>query len=554
MALTPRKTYPELTSQTTVVDSDLLASYRSPGPLKKVAASVVGAYARAPLAIATPGAQGAGLIGVDSGLTLPVPLVLRDYVQKGVLLASRCGVVGGGSSSATANTTKIQSAINDCAGEKAFVFDVEDLWLDGNITVPVGADNAVDIHGMGSSGPKVLFTGSAVTEGFVFAGDGTGQYLRSGGVYDLNVQCTSGAKRAITFRDLNHPNAIRNTIQGCDGAGIYVYGSLMTHTQRNLLIGCGNASECAIVVTGDDANVTGAIATHYLSFHDRISGGLAGGATTKKGGYSIDRCSTVDLISVQAESTGVPIILAGQASSNRGVFGVRISGAGLENPGNNNPYIDAGQGWTGAAGQAVIGATLFDVRGTVTGTTASTYGVRFKNTTGVAVGPGVSFGMTLGAVSTYEFESTGNTGYSVESNNAQFGDAWDWVRVNGVMQPDATPQANYYWRQDSVYTDVATIAPASTISIQINTSQGGIYNRIFTFGSAATINNITIPTGLRVGTKLTILAADNNATLGHLAGGSGQIKLRGGSNLALATGDVVELVYNSFPDARWVQP
>lgn len=41
MADTPRKTYPELETETTVEDSDLLASFRGDGPLKKLAASVV---------------------------------------------------------------------------------------------------------------------------------------------------------------------------------------------------------------------------------------------------------------------------------------------------------------------------------------------------------------------------------------------------------------------------------------------------------------------------------------------------------------------------------
>jgi len=46
MAELPRKTYAQLTSQTTVVDSDLLASYRSPGPLKSITADVLADYMR----------------------------------------------------------------------------------------------------------------------------------------------------------------------------------------------------------------------------------------------------------------------------------------------------------------------------------------------------------------------------------------------------------------------------------------------------------------------------------------------------------------------------
>lgn len=44
MALTPRKTYPELESQTTIVGTDLVATYRSPGPLKGLPSSVLLSY------------------------------------------------------------------------------------------------------------------------------------------------------------------------------------------------------------------------------------------------------------------------------------------------------------------------------------------------------------------------------------------------------------------------------------------------------------------------------------------------------------------------------
>jgi hypothetical protein len=44
MAITPRKTYPELETQTTIVGTDLVATYRAPGPLKGLASSVLLSY------------------------------------------------------------------------------------------------------------------------------------------------------------------------------------------------------------------------------------------------------------------------------------------------------------------------------------------------------------------------------------------------------------------------------------------------------------------------------------------------------------------------------
>tara|TARA_R110000868_G_scaffold257432_1_gene514546 strand:- start:70 stop:2475 length:2406 start_codon:yes stop_codon:yes gene_type:complete len=60
MALPPRKTYPELTALSApVVDSDVLAAYRSPGPLKRFTAAQLLSYASAPFALST----GAALVG-----------------------------------------------------------------------------------------------------------------------------------------------------------------------------------------------------------------------------------------------------------------------------------------------------------------------------------------------------------------------------------------------------------------------------------------------------------------------------------------------------------
>lgn len=57
--------YSLLDAASDVQDSDLLASYRSPGPLKKLTASLLGAYARSPLALSS----GSSLVGFINSLT-----------------------------------------------------------------------------------------------------------------------------------------------------------------------------------------------------------------------------------------------------------------------------------------------------------------------------------------------------------------------------------------------------------------------------------------------------------------------------------------------------
>jgi hypothetical protein len=66
MALSPRKTYPELTALSApVVDSDVVAVYRSPGPLKRTTASVLKTYAQTGLG--TMATQNANAVAITGG-------------------------------------------------------------------------------------------------------------------------------------------------------------------------------------------------------------------------------------------------------------------------------------------------------------------------------------------------------------------------------------------------------------------------------------------------------------------------------------------------------
>lgn len=479
------------------------------------------------LASTTPGSEGTSLVGGDEGLTIAAPMVIRDMLRSGPLYASRMGLVGNSSPAASNNVTKLQSALNDVAGKRSVVFDVDALYLDQNINVPVGADQGVDLHGLGQTGPNIWFTGPAVTTGFTFTGSG---YSYSGGAYDMNVISTAGAKRAFTFHDLNHPKVHRSLIRQFDGAGIYGYGCLLLNTEGNLIVGSGNATECAVVVTGADHNTVGAIATHYLSKHDRVSGGAGAGGTGIKGGWGIDRCSVYELISSQAESTGTPVKIGAETSSVRGCDGGRITGMGLENPGNSLPYIDVGQGWVGAAGQATRRLRIESITASPSGSTSSLYGARFKNTTGVGIGHGVSLGLTTGAVSVYEFEGSGNARSTIDANPAAFGNSYAYVRVNGTQALEGSPLAG--WASDQVIqVRKPKTVTGTTIDLSPFAVEGGLYNvGVLNNGSATTVNNLTPWVS---GAEITLWSTNANSTLAHLGGGTGQFHLAAGVNLAM---------------------
>jgi len=73
MAIPPRKTYPELTALSApIVDSDVVAVYRTPGPLRRTTASVVKTYAQTGVvqSAALAADTGAELVGTASGVTL----------------------------------------------------------------------------------------------------------------------------------------------------------------------------------------------------------------------------------------------------------------------------------------------------------------------------------------------------------------------------------------------------------------------------------------------------------------------------------------------------
>jgi len=78
MALIPRKTYPELTALTApVVDGDVLAAYRSPGPLRRLTASTFADYIKAFFSAS----GGSALVGFIANLTGAVARTAQDKMR-----------------------------------------------------------------------------------------------------------------------------------------------------------------------------------------------------------------------------------------------------------------------------------------------------------------------------------------------------------------------------------------------------------------------------------------------------------------------------------------
>lgn len=119
----PRKTYAQLGLETTVQDTDLLATWRSSGPLKRITATTVRNYMLTPLAADT----GATLVGYKATGTDTVSKTVAQLLGNEIYVSNYSAGIPG--------SAELQKAIDDAIAQDKTVVLPPSLIADGAVTI-----------------------------------------------------------------------------------------------------------------------------------------------------------------------------------------------------------------------------------------------------------------------------------------------------------------------------------------------------------------------------------------------------------------------------------
>lgn len=160
MATTPRKTFPELQALSApVVDSDVVAVYRSPGPAKRTTASVIADYIKAFFSASGGSALVSFLQSGTGGVARTLQAKSRDFVS-----VKDFGAVGDGvTDDAPAFNAALAASVGALAGKAVYVPGSNARYVIGStIVVPGGAR----LYGDGARSSSFLikaFNGTFIT-------------------------------------------------------------------------------------------------------------------------------------------------------------------------------------------------------------------------------------------------------------------------------------------------------------------------------------------------------------------------------------------------------
>lgn len=329
MVDTPRKTFPELQALSApVVDSDVLAVYRTPGPAKRTTASVLGTYvntvigtaftrtllddadattARATLAAvgtaALAATGGAALVGASPGGSGATLQTLQAFMNDLSVSVGSFGAVADGTTNngaafrnALAQAVALGKSLYIPPSTLPYLVDMVTvtapirIWGNNSqvkVTWSAASQAAGEIGGTYKASPAFLFkpgSDGSIVEGIQFTQDAT---------FPIIYNTPAGFTSAATFAPVIIQRADYVTVRNCrfntaTGRGVYWRGGNYAKIQDNTFINSSiimHIGETSLVLLWDASTVT---TTRYSPAQPIITGNsFIGSNTTKLAAHSV---------------------------------------------------------------------------------------------------------------------------------------------------------------------------------------------------------------------------------------------------------------------------
>jgi|GEM_PF-5230244 len=376
------------------------------------------------------------------------------------------------------------------------------MVIEDNLLVPVGRNGLTGMIGGDWTLSKFFFDGTGVDKGiFLDGGVSTGVNAEYGGTLQgFRVECRSGAKRAVTISNINHPRLVRLWLRDAEESALVLYDTIEARIDHVSVSGSGDADHPQVDIGTEAAFNDTTLLAHQLRIGAGHEGCVAGIDINKLNGGTFEVCAV--------ESTGVPVRIGNASDAAVGVGKLTFINQNIENP--TTCYYEVGQGLSGDA--YVNELSLLNCINYLSGATGIASGMKAKRTVSLRA-QGTYFGLNAAGGAHFNLEGTANIGAEIGGSRAATGGSHPWVLENGTQRFDAGPRGP--WLQDyprPCRYGSATIS--GTAGAGLIETAGGL-NELYrpSNGSATTMTTLTY--GGVSGPVIGLRATNGNTTLQH---------------------------------------
>ena len=442
---------------------------------------------------------------------------------------------GGSANNSTKNDAAMASAITSLSlhggaiklNSGTYLFDAEVL-----ISPPVSYIKRINIVGSGMFATMMKWT--AATNGIRIDGaTGDTTIVASGSIRELTLHGNDIALDGVTAKDIFQFELDRVFVEFFVRRGVYIHWCITPKLSHCLFTANGGTGYAQIEV---DRSTTFLWEHCYMSGHSL--------AHVPDCGMKIDGTGPSTLIGGAIESTGIPIKICSKSEGTYCCMSCTLMNVNFENPGDGNPYIEAGYGWTGANGGGVQKLVLINNSFSGSGTTSCPYPIKLKHTTAFNLVSHGGAGNVADTVAFIKFEGTTNRYASWSPWSGPTG--INMVELNGLIRPDANPSQP--WTMEGTgeiirFTSTLTIDAAEPeVFVPL---PGGVQ----TANTTATVINSITPIGGIIpyhGQSLYVMCEDSHTSIAHNAVTHTGFKIftPTAGTVALSIGRIYKFIYN----------